>query len=123
MCHHVCIILNVEDEDGVGARGEDGGNAAGEERQQRREETLLGHVLKPHSDAAGQHGVCDDGDTQRALGIDAVDAVCMGERRKEKMKREGKRREEKKGEEKRRGDTLANFAWVISNASLHCTTE
>lgn len=71
----VGVVLDVEDEHFLAFGGQHGRHALQEEAEQRGEEALLGHVLKPHRDAVGQHVVRDDGDTQRAERCHAMDAV------------------------------------------------
>lgn len=77
---HVRVILDVEHKHCFPFSGEHRCHAIKEEAEQRREESLLGHVLQPHSDAVGQHVVCDDGDTQRAHGHNTMNTICEKDR-------------------------------------------
>lgn len=72
---HVGVVLDVEHEHCLPFGGEHSRHALQEEAEQGREEALLGHVLKTHRDAVGQHVIRDDGDTQRAEGHDPMDTI------------------------------------------------
>lgn len=77
---HVCVILDVEHKHCFPFSGEHSCHALKEEAEQGREESLLGHVLQPHSDAVGQHVVSDDGDTQCADGHNTMDTIWKKDR-------------------------------------------
>lgn len=82
---YVCVILDVEHKHCFPFSGQHSCHTLKEEAKQRREESLLGHVLQPHSDAVGQHVISDDGDTQCADGHNSMDTIWKKERENIRM--------------------------------------
>lgn len=85
----VQVWLNVKDKNILNRHGQHRWHALQEGPQERRQEVLLGHVLETDGDAAAQHVLGDDEDTQNALGRNAVNTIWKsrrGESREEKVR-------------------------------------
>lgn len=76
------IGLDVEDENILNRHWKHRWHTLQEVTQQRWQEVLLGHVLKADSDAAAQHVLSDDEDTENAMCWNAVSTIWKVKREK-----------------------------------------